>query len=257
MKKSYLLALTGLLLGCGAPIGAFLLRVIPSPLSFGGFCRQELRENDFFYLYMLFGTCCAFSLFGFLIGRSEDILIRKDAALSQDVMTDPLTGLGNHRFLHEIFGIEFRKHQDNHQPISCLMMDLDFFKRVNDAHGHPFGDLVLKLFAKIIQESVRQGDIATRYGGEEFLCILPNCDEKEARAVAERIRGEMAAETFRSGPYDVKVTVSVGVVTVHHPMETNYHAMIEAADKNLYEAKQRGRNQVVPTILAHPKNLAH
>src|SRR5258708_6267421 len=153
MKKSYFLALTGLLFGCGAPIGALLLRTLFTPLPLGLFYRQEWLDHHFFYLYMLFGTCSAFSLFGFLIGRTEDVLIQKDAALSHDVMTDPLTGLGNHRFLHEIFRIEFRKHQDSHQPISCLMMDLDFFKRVNDAHGHPFGDQVLKLSAKIIQEN--------------------------------------------------------------------------------------------------------
>ncbi len=249
MKKSYLFALIGILLGTGAPIGAVLLLAHGARLSLLLFLQQEWQIHGFFYGYMLFGTCLIFSLFGFFVGRGEDILIHKDEILSKEVLTDPLTDLGNHRFLHDTFKIEFRRHLKSRQPLSCLMMDLDFFKRVNDDHGHPFGDKILFLFAQIIRQCLRAGDVATRYGGEEFLCILPNCDKREAGIVAERIRNELAEETFRDGSRDVKITVSIGVVTTVESVETNHRAMIDAADKNLYEAKKRGRNQVVGTVI--------
>ncbi len=253
MKKSISYLLIGVLLGLGAPLGALLIHTFSSNLSLDFSSRDEWNLYSFFYTYMTLGTCSAFGLFGHLLGRKSDAIINKNIRLEKLTQTDPLTGLGNHRFLHEVFKIEFRKHLDTRQPISCLMMDLDLFKRVNDAHGHPFGDMVLKIFAQIIEDSVRQGDIATRYGGEEFLCILPNCDEANALMVAERIRKEMEKEKFRAEPHDVSVTVSVGVTTVYDPLESNYHLMIDEADKNLYAAKQRGRNQVVQTTLAPVK----
>lgn len=249
MKKSRFFALIGLLLGTGAPLGALLIRSCALPHAHLENLLQDLSASSFFYVYTLIGTCLAFSLFGYFIGRDEEKILRKNVRLSVQALTDPLTGLGSHRFLHETFKVEFRKHRDSRKPISCLMMDLDFFKKVNDSHGHPFGDKVLFLFAQVVRHCLRSGDIATRYGGEEFLCILPDCDEKEARAVAERIRAELEGEVFRDGPYDVKVTVSIGAVTVHESLETDHQSMIDAADKNLYEAKDRGRNQVFQTTL--------
>lgn len=264
MKQSRLFTLWGFGLGMGAPFGILALRFLfhDHSQSVMDYIPREWAAFPFFYWYMLVGTCFVFALFGFWVGREDDRLIEKDRALSKEVLTDPLTGLGNHRFLHDTFKIEFRKHLDSRQPISCLMMDLDFFKRINDSHGHPFGDMVLRIFSRIIENSIRRGDIATRYGGEEFLCILPNCGEKEAKTVAERIRRETEKQVFRDGPYDAKITVSIGIVTNEDPLETNYHAMIDAADKNLYEAKRRGRNQVFQTAIpsnpcaSHPQKAA-
>jgi predicted signal transduction protein with EAL and GGDEF domain len=190
MKRSFLLALLGLVLGLGSPFGALvLLWHFPHPnLSIPAFLDEEWRDHFFFFTYMTTGTCLAFTLFGFWIGRDEDRVLQRNRRLTDQVLTDPLTGLGNHRYLHESFSVEYRRHRISKRPLSCLMMDLDHFKRVNDTYGHPFGDFVLQHFSKIIQNSIRQGDIASRYGGEEFLCILPNCDSAEALQVAERIR---------------------------------------------------------------------
>jgi diguanylate cyclase (GGDEF)-like protein len=165
------------------------------------------------------------------------------------VLTDPLTGLGNHRFLHDVFKIEFRKHMSTRQPLSCLMMDLDHFKIVNDTYGHPFGDYVLKHFSALVKKSIRQGDTATRYGGEEFLCILPNCDKEEAKAVAERIRHATETYPFSHQEKRVRVTVSVGTVTGYQRAGASYHNLIVLADQALYEAKRRGRNRVVQLFL--------
>ncbi len=249
MKKSKFFALTGLALGAGAPIGAFFLRCITPPVPLSLFYRQELAEHGFFYAYMLVGTCLVFSLFGFFLGRTEDLLIRKDVVLSKEVLTDPLTGLGNHRFLHDTFKIEFRRHITSRQPISCLMLDLDHFKLINDTYGHPFGDYVLKQFAALVKRSVREGDVAARYGGEEFLCILPNCDKEQARTVAERIRWETERHAFSHGGRKVKVTVSLGAVTSYESSGLNYRQLIALSDQALYEAKKKGRNQVVQTTL--------
>lgn len=244
MRKSYLFALAGLLLGICAPLGALLWfcttshPIIPLP----SFILQVWAGNSFFFNYMLVGTSLVFALFGYFIGQKEDVLLK-------EVLTDPLTGLGNHRFLHDVFKIEFRKHMSTRQPLSCLMMDLDRFKNVNDTYGHPFGDVVLKHFAALVKKSIRQGDTATRYGGEEFLCILPNCDKEEARAVSERIRHTIESYSFAHQEKKVRITVSVGTVTGYERTGTNYRHLIVLADQALYEAKRRGRNRVVQLSL--------
>jgi diguanylate cyclase (GGDEF)-like protein len=247
MKKSFLLTLMGFLLGLGAPLGAlFLLWFSPHPaLQLPYFIVEEWRDHLFFFCYMLAGTSFAFGLFGFFLGRSADIIEEHNRRLSLLATQDELTGLGNHRFLHETFKIEFRKHLDERKPLSCLMMDLDHFKKVNDTWGHPFGDYVLKHFAALVKKSIRSGDLAARYGGEEFLCILPHCDPQEALDVAERIRRETEKYPFTNGEKLMKVTVSIGTATSLGRSDHSYHHLVGLADQALYEAKHKGRNRVV------------
>jgi diguanylate cyclase (GGDEF)-like protein len=251
MRNSYLFAFLGLILGICAPLGAILLLWFsPHPaLQLPYFILEEWQDHLFFFTYMLVGTSLVFAAFGFILGRKEDDLVGENKVLSDEVLTDPLTGLGNHRFLHETFKIEFRKHMSTRSPLSCFMMDLDHFKKVNDTYGHPFGDYVLKHFADLVKKSIRQGDTATRYGGEEFLCILPNCDKEEARAVAERIRQATERYSFVHNGEKVKVTVSVGTVTGYQRSGSNYRNLIVVADEALYQAKRHGRNRVVQVAL--------
>jgi diguanylate cyclase (GGDEF)-like protein len=255
MRKSYLFAWVGFFLGVSAPLGAILLLWFsPHPaLRLPSFIVEEWEDHLFFFTYMLVGTSLAFALFGYILGHNADRLITENQDLSNKVLTDPLTGLGNHRFLHDAFKIEFRRHLSNRHPLSCLMMDLDRFKRVNDRHGHPFGDYVLKHFSMVVKKSIRQGDTATRYGGEEFLCILPDCGMEEAFSVAERIRKETENYPFMDGEKRVKVTVSVGSVTGASRTGESYHRLIAVADQALYEAKRRGRNRVVQLSLDRKK----
>jgi len=258
MRKSYLYALFGFLFGLSGPLGAlFLLWLSPHPtLRIPDFVVTEWRNNLFFFTYMLVGSSVVFACFGFVLGRRADDLVQKNILLSDEVLTDSLTGLGNHRFLHEVFQIEFRKHVATRQPLSCLMMDLDRFKKVNDRYGHPFGDYVLRHFAGLVKKSIREGDTATRYGGEEFLCILPNCDAPEALAVAQRIRRSTEDYPFLHGEKRVSVTVSIGTVTGYQKAGTNYRHLIGMADQALYEAKRRGRNRVVQKTLNDGKKLS-
>ncbi|HVZ79712.1 MAG TPA: GGDEF domain-containing protein [bacterium] len=256
IPRSAAYALIGTVMGIGSPAGAILLR-----WAFGHeghdllpFFVQEWADHGFFFYYMLAGTCLAFGLFGYFLGKRTDLLLSRNITLSNEVLTDSLTGLGNHRFLHDVFKIEFRRHLATRQPISCIMMDLDHFKRINDTYGHPFGDYVLKHFAGLVRRSIRQGDTASRYGGEEFLCILPNCDMEEARAVAERIRKETENFPFLHNKRPVRVTVSAGTVTGYRRSGANYRNLIVLADQALYKAKHRGRNKVVQISLSGTKS---
>ena len=255
MRKSYFFALLGFALALGAPLGILALRLLTSPLPFPGFAQEEWTNHHFFYLYMLVSTPLAFSLFGFLLGRKTDLLLSENLELTDEVLTDPLTGLGNHRFLHDTFKIEFRRHKESRLPISCLMLDLDHFKHINDTYGHPFGDYVLKHFSMILKRNIRSGDTAARYGGEEFLCILPNCSKEEVRTVAERIRKATESHIFPHKREPVKLTVSLGAVTSYESSGLNYRQLIALSDRALYDAKHKGRNQLVQTSLTMRKKF--
>jgi len=246
MKKSFIFAWAGFGLGLGAPLGAFLLlwgSVGFAPRFQDAFAVQWISYH-FFFEYMLVGTCLAFSLFGYYLGSYADMIRAQNRLLLAETQTDPLTGLGNHRYLHEAFQNQYQNRKSDAEPISCLMMDLDFFKKVNDTYGHPFGDEVLKAFAGLIKKAIRPGDIAARYGGEEFVCILPNCAKEEAVQVGERIREAMEKNVIYFKKVPVEITVSVGAAT-HNGKITNYQDLIRLADRALYRAKENGRNKVV------------
>lgn len=255
MKKSILYMLIGVLLGLGAPLGAALIHILLGDLSLGLFWKEEWARYSFFYIYTTLGTCTAFGLFGYILGGKADDLIWKEIRLSKDVLTDPLTSLGNHRFLHETFKVEFRRHVTSRLPISCVMLDLDHFKKINDTYGHPFGDYVLKHFAAIMRKCVREGDTLSRYGGEEFLCILPNCDQDQVRIVAERIRKATERHLFTNKNHRVQLTVSLGAVTSYESSGLNYRHLIALSDRALYEAKGKGRNRLVQTSIRMAKKF--
>lgn len=200
MKKSFTFALWGFAFGLGAPLGALWMLWIGAGFdqAFYDFFRTQWILNHFFYSYMLVGTCSVFSAFGSILGSYADKLHSKNLILLAQTQTDPLTGLGNHRYLHEAFHHQYQNRKSDSEPLSCLMMDLDFFKKVNDSYGHPFGDKVLKSFAESVKMTLRPGDVAVRYGGEEFVCLLPNCGQEEAVKVAERIREAVEKARFFS-----------------------------------------------------------
>ena len=158
--------------------------------------------------------------------------------------TDALTGLPNRRHLMETLEKEARRAERNARPFTLLMIDVDHFKRYNDAFGHLAGDEVLKRLARVLLGTVRAADYAARYGGEEFTVVLPETPLDLAVDVAERIRTRMAAEVF--GAEGSRVTLSIGLG--EFPADgTTPEAVIHAADGALYRAKERGRNRVVTT----------
>ncbi len=158
---------------------------------------------------------------------------------------DGLTGILNHRAFQERLRDEILRAQRNNGRLALLLLDIDFFKRVNDTYGHPVGDLVLKEAAQILSQNVRAGvDVVARYGGEEFVCMLPESDLRSAMDTAERIRQTMEAKEFDLGNVRFHVTVSIGGTLF--PVDSRHAKdLLEKADKAMYKAKESGRNQVI------------
>ena len=181
---------------------------------------------------------------GLRIVTLQNELIEANRRLAQLSITDGLTNLYNHRHFQDELGKHFVESARYDRPLSLALIDIDFFKKVNDTWGHAVGDMVLKKVAGLFKESIRHSDLAARYGGEEFGVIMPETDMEDAISFAEKIR-ELVEETIietEQGP--VRVTVSIGVSSVPHPTIKTPMALIEDADESLYRAKENGRNQV-------------
>lgn len=165
--------------------------------------------------------------------------------------TDPLTGIHNRRYFEQRLREELARSQRGGRPLSCLFLDLDHFKRINDSYGHLEGDRVLREAARRIKVQLRLNDALARYGGEEFAGLLGDTDAPLALTIAERIRQNIAAPPFPlMGQQGLAVTLSIGVATFHRlgPKETVDRAaekLVAMADRALYRAKEAGRNQVV------------
>jgi diguanylate cyclase (GGDEF)-like protein len=153
--------------------------------------------------------------------------------------TDGLTGLKNHRAFQEGLREQFAQAKRSEVPFSLLLLDVDFFKQYNDSFGHPAGDEVLKIMAGLLTETVREGDIVARPGGEEFAVILPQTDARSALILAERLR-----RTIKSAPWPGRpLTASYGISTFS-PTMAGHDQMIAEADKAMYHSKENGRDQI-------------
>ncbi|MEI7835282.1 MAG: diguanylate cyclase [Planctomycetota bacterium] len=173
-------------------------------------------------------------------------LRRDNEQLQRLATTDALTHLQNLRSFQDILAHQFRTAKRYGHNVSLLTLDVDFFKRVNDVHGHPSGDYVLKELAQIFLASVRESDVVCRTGGEEFSVILPEADSGQGQAFAERIRAQTAAREFMVYGQGIHVTVSVGVATFPTDVEiTDPALLVFFSDRALLHAKQTGRNRVV------------
>lgn len=158
---------------------------------------------------------------------------------------DGLTGLGNRQQFNRRWEQEIASFQRYGTPLSMILCDIDHFKKVNDSFGHPAGDEVLQGFSKVIAQSVRTSDIACRYGGEEFVVIMPHTAPADALIVAERIRESLASVAFPRHP-EHRVTVSIGIAGLSGLLAgMTKERWVEHADKALYAAKHSGRNRVV------------
>ena len=179
------------------------------------------------------------------IGIKEDITERKEmeSQLQKLASTDPLTGLANRRVFLEQLEQETAKvaRLSNYSAV-LLMLDLDFFKRVNDAYGHATGDAVLKAFAEVVRNTSRVIDVPARLGGEEFAILLSGADKNDALAMAERLREQVAETVIEHNAGPVQITVSIGAAALS-ANDSNGEAVLHRADTALYEAKDKGRNQ--------------
>jgi diguanylate cyclase (GGDEF)-like protein len=165
--------------------------------------------------------------------------------LADASLRDPLTGLFNRRALGASASVLFRDSMRAGQPVSVLMLDIDHFKMVNDLHGHPAGDSVLRQFAELLLASARTSDTAARYGGEEFVVVLPGSPLAPALRLAERIRETTENTIFTHGKLKLNLTVSIGAATAFPGEMASFDALVENADRNLYRAKREGRNRVL------------
>ena len=157
-------------------------------------------------------------------------------------VTDPLTELFNRRYFETVIEREFSRTERYKSPCSCLMIDVDLFKKVNDEYGHRTGDLVLKELATIIKNCLRKLDTVARWGGEEFIVLLPGTNKTSALQAASRILDSIAGHRF-SGIAG-QITVSIGIASVPHPTTNSAEKLIDTADFALYEAKSKGRNRI-------------
>jgi diguanylate cyclase (GGDEF)-like protein len=176
------------------------------------------------------------------VKQLQDELRQRNADLERLSRTDVLTDLYNRRNLEEVLARVHSEAIRRQEPMAVLLLDIDHFKHVNDTYGHPVGDLVLVEFARRMRAEVRTGDIAGRWGGEEFLVILPRTDRAAAVNVAERIRVATAATSMAVADYNITVRVSVGCA--EGPCDSP-EELLSNADARLYQAKLAGRNQTV------------
>ena len=182
------------------------------------------------------------------LNTAQDIL--QISALQQENITDPLMGIFNRRYMDRRLKEEVLRSQRYSMPLSILLLDIDYFKNINDTYGHQAGDFILKKLGQLILNTVRKSDMVARYGGEEVLVILPNTNDSHAFVLADRLR--QIVENFKIELPDergksqllISITVSIGVAGFNQTT-LDSHSLIKNVDKALYRAKDSGRNMVI------------
>ena len=240
----------GGLLGLGSPLGLLGIRYYwDHRLAVNQWIVSELSDHGAYYIYMGVGTVAAMGLWGLWSGRKVDAQRTRAQALERAALrlrdmadTDGLTGVHVRRHLLEKLDEELHRAGRYKYPVASLFVDVDNFKAFNEAHGHIVGDEVLRRIAQVTRASVRETDIVGRYGGDEFLVMLPHANAREAFSAAERIRKgvEKLTVTAKSGAA-VPVTVSVGMIAAV-PHEADVLRFLEIADQALHRSKGLGKN---------------
>jgi diguanylate cyclase (GGDEF)-like protein len=214
-------------------IGTLFLRTSRKRVSF---TESEIR------LLKTISDASANTLYhAFLFAQVEDEKTR----LEKLAITDYLTGIYNIRYFYHRIIEEFSRSERYVMPISCLMLDIDYFKKINDTYGHKIGDMVLKEFAQQLKKYTRKIDVLARYGGEEFIIMLPQTSDQGAVIEAERIRNSIKLHKFKSLKYRDGITISIGISSYPNEKITTHDELISAADDALYEAKNSGRDCVI------------
>jgi diguanylate cyclase (GGDEF)-like protein len=177
------------------------------------------------------------------VKRLQDELREKNAALAKLSTVDALTGLSTRRYVQDVLSLEFLRARRYEHPLAILMVDVDRFKEVNDRHGHPCGDEVLRGVAERLLQLKRTTDTAGRYGGDELLVVMPHNTSRGAAVMAERWRRAVEATELPVGGGHVRVTLSIGIAEWRHGVASP-EDLLAAADRALYSAKKTGRNRV-------------
>ncbi|MCF6282480.1 MAG: diguanylate cyclase [Candidatus Polarisedimenticolaceae bacterium] len=183
--------------------------------------------------------------------RANQRITEQAKILQEQAIRDHLTGLYQRRWLDEILAKEVSLSNRHARPLSLAIIDIDHFKKVNDTYGHLVGDAVLITLAKFLENSIRTEDIVFRFGGEEFVILMPNSDLESAEKVCHRICRNVANYTIKYHETDYHITISIGVAELLMLQSKTAHSLTEQADNALYQAKDNGRNRV----LCHLGNL--
>ncbi len=240
LRSTYLVI--GLLLGVGAPIGAFVTRVIlfesvrSAPLA-------DLRANRFFYLYQLIGSCAVFAIAGYAAGDRAERLRRAEAFYQTLSEHDPLTGLFNERAFRNRYERATERALRTGQPLSLLLIDVDHLKKINDLHGHGAGNEALLHIGNALRVAKRADDAAARWGGDEFAILLVGGDASAARRVSNNVLARVRAAAIPVDRAEIPVTVTIGACTATRMKEND--DLFAAADRALYDGKHAGRDCVV------------
>lgn len=235
-------ALTGFLLGLGAPSGAFLLRLL-TIASVRVSLIAEIESNLFFYTYTLVGTCTVFALAGWVAGHRADRLQQLEAFYHDRSEIDLLTGLLNAGAFRDRYDRMIARAKRYGTPVALLLIDIDRLKEINDRHGHQRGNSALRRLADALRASKRAADVAARWGGDEFVMLLDDADLAAATRVAGSVVERLRAEPLSMRGQVIELTITVGV-TAGIPIGRN-DDLFEAADRALYRGKQEGRNRVI------------
>ena len=222
----------GTALSAGAPLGLLAVRLAGAGGPYLDAALRELQSDRSTYVYVTVSTALVFASFGYTLGRQADALV----ALSR---TEPLTGLGNLLAFEDRLELENSRAARYHEPLSLLLLDVDWLKTINDRHGHRAGNRALQAVARALRSGARATDLPSRVGGDEFALLAPRTPAAAAAALGERIRTLVADE----GVYGL--TVSVGVATVDGARGSDSTRLWDRADAGLYEAKRQGRNRVM------------
>ncbi len=178
----------------------------------------------------------------FLKGDNIERLYHEE--IYQMTITDGLTRLANKRCMWDFLHRELSRARRHERPLSVIMMDLDHFKLVNDQYGHLAGDFVLQQLAQVVGRNIRKEELFSRYGGEEFVIVLPECHAEGCKIAADKIRMLVQGALFEFGDITIPVTISIGCASLNDGID-GAESFIEMADSNLYKAKNMGRNTVV------------
>ncbi|CAA0091311.1 Response regulator PleD [Zhongshania aliphaticivorans] len=230
-------------------------------------CKSIRKRDDgqFFYILMLTGKEGNEAIVEAMEAGADDFLnkpfdhrvlkvrtaagsriVRLEQTLNQLASRDALTQCWNRRMIDELFANSIAESTRKQTTFSLMILDIDHFKKVNDTYGHAGGDMALKHIVNILNTNLREYDQVGRYGGEEFVVLLPATDQNEAWGVAERIRSAIQFQPTRiSDDVKIDLTVSIGLAQFDRRQDANQSAFFERADKALYNAKQSGRNRIV------------
>ncbi|MDL0431044.1 GGDEF domain-containing protein [Marinobacter sp. TBZ242] len=205
-----------------------------------------------------FATLTFESIFCFVLEASRlkarNELMNLAQAHEHAARTDDLTGLSNRRDMQHRLGEEYSRYQRSGHHFSIALIDLDLFKRINDEYGHDAGDEVLRRFSELMQAVIRQTDIAARWGGEEFLILLPDTSLLQALTLAERLRSEVANTEFIFAGQRLPVTISAGICSIAKAGSVD--ELLKQADIHLYNAKEDGRDRIAPRVRTTTKGQA-